>query len=61
MNELYANGIPNVNQGSLWTPFENYVPRNLFDIVGKKCELAKKSFSLQKASGAVRFFNPAKA
>lgn len=40
MNELYVNGIPNVKQGSLWTPFENYVPRNLFDIIGKKCELA---------------------
>lgn len=40
MNELYVNGIPNVKQDKLWTPFENYVPRNVFDIVGKKCELA---------------------
>ena len=40
MNELYVNGIPNVKQGSLWTPFENYVPRSIFDIVGKRCELA---------------------
>lgn len=40
MNELYINGIPNVKQGSLWTPFESYVPRNIFDVVGKKCELA---------------------
>ena len=40
MDELYVNGIPNVKQGSLWTPFESYVPRNIFDVVGKKCELA---------------------
>ena len=40
MNELYVNGIPNVKQNSLWTPFECYVPRNIFDVVGKKCELA---------------------
>lgn len=46
MNKLYVNGIPNVTQGSLWTPFENYVPRNLFDIIGKKCELALNPSSI---------------
>lgn len=40
MNELYVNGIPNVKQDTLWTPFESYVPRNIFDVVGKRCELA---------------------
>lgn len=39
MNELYVNGLPNVKENSLWTPFRNYIPRNIFDIVGKKCEL----------------------
>ena len=37
MNELYVNGLPNVKENSLWTPFRNYIPRNIFDIVGKKC------------------------
>ena len=43
MNELYVNGIPNVKYGTLWTPFENYVSRNIFDVVGKKCELSLNS------------------
>lgn len=43
MNELYVNGIPNVKENSLWTPFESYAPRNIFDVVGKQCGLALNS------------------
>ena len=59
MNELYVNGLPNVKENSLWTPFRNYIPRNIFDIVGKKCELTP-DFSSDKwieASKLVSIYN----
>lgn len=59
MNELYVNGIPNVKENSLWTPFRNYVPRNIFDIVGTKCELTPDSSSEKwiEASKLVSIYN----
>lgn len=58
MNELYVNGIPNVRQGSLWTSF-SYVSRNIFDVVGKRCELALNSTpaSWVNASKLVSIYN----
>lgn len=41
MEELYKNGLPNVQAGRLWSPLAVYKERSVMDIIGKPCGIEK--------------------